>query len=117
MNKNMKPSADIEIMAMWINNQYENEYNPAHIHPDGSHLTSVLYLKVPDISTNDFPDGHLHLINNSSVVTNLELTDYFINPKVGDFYIFPSYLKHTAYPFKGKGLRRSLVVNSIIRGK
>ena len=24
---------------------------------------------------------------------------YVINPKVGDFYFFPSYMMHTVYPF------------------
>lgn len=110
-----KPKIDIKVM--WLNNQVENEYNPAHIHPDGSHLTSVLYLKVPDKMTDKFPDGKLHIINNSQCSYNsgnLELTDYFVSPEVGDFYIFPSYLKHAAYPFKGEGVRRSLVINSSI---
>ena len=117
MNKNTKPNVDIKLGGMWVNNQYENEYNPVHLHPDGSHLTSVLYLKVPNIPAENFPDGHLHIINNSQNLHNsgsMELTDYFVYPKVGDFYIFPSYLKHTAYPFKGKGVRRSLVINSKI---
>ena len=36
---------------------------------------------------------------------------YPIKPKVGDFYFFPHYLMHTAYPFKTKGERRSFSFN------
>ena len=32
-------------------------------------------------------------------------------PKVGDFYIFPSGLWHTVYPFKTPGERRSFSMN------
>ena len=34
-----------------------------------------------------------------------------IEPKVGDFYLFPNYLMHTAYPFKRDGERRSFSFN------
>ena len=36
-------------------------------------------------------------------------------PKVGDLYIFPSHLRHTAYPFYGEGERRSISMNMILR--
>ncbi len=32
-------------------------------------------------------------------------------PKVRDFYLFPSYLMHTVYPFKTPGERRSFSLN------
>ena len=32
-------------------------------------------------------------------------------PKVGDFYFFPNYLMHTAYPFTVEGERRSFSFN------
>jgi len=34
------------------------------------------------------------------------------NPKVGKFFLFPSYLKHFVYPFHVKGERRSLSFNA-----
>jgi len=124
--KDMKMSTQVDLgmrkivaktHKIWINNQVENEYNPAHVHPDGvSKLTSVLFLKVPKcITIKDKPDGYLHIIGSSQEQMksgNLEFSDYFIKPKAGYFYIFPSYLKHTAYPFRGDGIRRTLVLNS-----
>ena len=34
-----------------------------------------------------------------------------ITPKVGDFYLFPHYMMHNVYPFKGHGERRSMSFN------
>ena len=34
-----------------------------------------------------------------------------ITPKVGDFYLFPHYMMHNVYPFKGNGERRSMSFN------
>ena len=43
---------------------------------------------------------------------------YEIKPKVGDFYIFPHYLMHTVYPFKGTDEeRRSISFNAVIDEK
>ena len=40
---------------------------------------------------------------------------YTITPKVGDFYLFPSYLMHTVYPFSDtEEERRSVSFNAII---
>ena len=43
---------------------------------------------------------------------------HVIEPKVGDFYIFPYDMQHVVYPFNGNGMRRSLVINfDILREK
>ena len=34
-----------------------------------------------------------------------------IRPRIGDFYIFPSYMFHSVYPFKTPGERRSFSMN------
>ena len=40
-------------------------------------------------------------------------SSFLIKPKVGDFYVFPSYLFHSVYPFYTKGERRSFSMNMI----
>ena len=43
---------------------------------------------------------------------------YAITPKVGEFYLFPSYLMHTVYPFSGTDEeRRSVSFNAKIDEK
>ena len=38
----------------------------------------------------------------------------FIKPELGKFYVFPHYLMHLVYPFKGKDERRSISFNGEI---
>ena len=36
----------VQMLSMWVVNQYENEYNPTHIHTQ-CQISSAMYLKVP----------------------------------------------------------------------
>ena len=36
-----------------------------------------------------------------------------VSPVEGDLFMFPSYLLHTVYPFKGKSERRSVSMNFV----
>jgi hypothetical protein len=36
-------------------------------------------------------------------------------PEVGDMYVFPGYIQHTVYPFKGDGERRCIAFNMDLR--
>ena len=117
-HENGRELKDFQIIKSWIVRQFKNEYNPAHHHT--GHISGVGYLKVP---------GNLGstLQKNKSVNQNgkLELIDcspklmckgnYIINPKVGDFYLFPAYLLHTVYPFSDtEDERRSVSFNAAI---
>ena len=107
-----------EIISSWIVRQFENEYNPIHYH-DG-HISGVGYLKVPDdmgqtIQKNKSVqhNGKLILVDGSKKF--LCNPTYIITPKVGDFYLFPSYMMHTVYPFsKTLDERRSVSFNAKI---
>jgi len=107
-----------EIISSWIVRQFENEYNPIHYH-DG-HISGVGYLKVPDdmgqtIQKNKSVqhNGKLILVDGSKKF--LCNPTYIITPKVGDFYLFPSYMMHTVYPFsKTLQERRSVSFNAKI---
>ena len=37
-----------------------------------------------------------------------------VEPKLGDFYLFPNYMMHTVYPFYGNEERRSISFNAKI---
>jgi hypothetical protein len=91
-----------DIIASWVVKQFKNDYNPIHYH-DGQ-ISGVGYLKVPQDMGETIQktkklnhNGKLVLIDGSKkFVCN---PTYVINPKVGDFYFFPSYMMHTVYPF------------------
>jgi len=114
------------LKVMWLNEMNQNEYNPIHIHNNGL-LSSVVYLKVPDLSQSDIgnkkslnrvasqykeTDGRLEFVFSTTYeCNNGNLT---ITPEVGDFYLFPSSLLHVVYPYQGKQTRRSISFNANI---
>jgi len=105
-----------QIIKSWIVRQFKYEYNPIHYH--SGHISGVGYLKVPNnmgetsqknkkINNN----GKLILIDGSKKL--FSSPTYTITPKVGDFYLFPSYLMHTVYPFSNSDEeRRSVSFNA-----
>lgn len=109
----------LDITGAWYVRQFEHEYNPLHIHT-GCTISCVGYLSLPegieDEWENDYKDhfpanGHI----NFSYGTHGTHTcsSFLVKPKVGDFFVFPSYLFHTVYPFYTKGERRSFSMNMI----
>ena len=97
-NKELK---SIDIIRCWIVRQFQNEYNPVHLH--SGHISGVGYLKVPKSFGNVSEKkkindkGRLTFIHGS--VNLFSKATYVIRPEVGDFYLFPNYLLHTVYPF------------------
>lgn len=115
---------NLSLESSWVVSQYEGDYNPVHAH--GALFSSIVYLKVPEQIKNqnyyvpgpggphskECVDGCLHFIyGNMHQPTLQNFGPRLIIPKEGDFYIFPGYLLHTVYPFKGNGERRSLSFN------
>ena len=107
-----------QIIKSWIVRQFKYEYNPIHYH--SGHISGVGYLKVPNnmgetsqknkkVNNN----GKLILIDGSKKL--FSSPTYTITPRVGDFYLFPSYLMHTVYPFSNSDEeRRSVSFNARI---
>ena len=111
---------EVDMNSAWVNDQYENEYQGVHTHSGKEDLgfSSILYLKVPDFGkeitdTGKALNGKTELIGNCGGIWSRPT--HLITPKVGDFYIFPYDMQHLVYPFKGEGMRRSLVCNFDIR--
>ena len=107
-----------QIIKSWIVRQFKNEYNPIHYHTGD--ISGVGYLKVPNnigetIQKNKKinHNGKLILIDGSKKL--FCSPTYAITPQVGDFYLFPSYLMHSVYPFfNTEEERRSVSFNAII---
>ena len=114
-NEKIRNIKEIRILNLWVVRQFKGEYNPVHYH-EGD-LSGVGYLKLPKnmtinkevknkkIKTNgtiDFINGQKNFLSKSI---------YNVIPKIGEMYIFPNYLMHTAYPFNIEGERRSFSFN------
>jgi len=107
----------IKVVSGWFVRQFENEYNPLHIHT-GAAMSCVGYLGLPDGIEKEWEEdykdhhpanGHIQFAHGTT--SGYNNTNFMVKPQVGDFYIFPSELFHCVYPFKTKGERRSFSVN------
>ena len=108
---------NFELKDCWVVRQYENEYNPNHYH--SGHLSGVGYLKLPksfgeskQSTKNVNKNGMIEFVHGAKMF--LSGSQKLVKPAVGKFYVFPHYLMHVVYPFKGKGERRSISFNGEI---
>ena len=68
---------------------------------------------VQDKGDKVYKGGTLNLIHGSRQFLSHSI--FQIKPKVGNFYLFPNYMMHTVYPFKGTDdERRSISFNANI---
>jgi len=116
------------INSCWVVSQYENEYNPIHIH-SGCNVSAILYLKVPDYKNRrNFnskkdkgdQDGDIIFTYSSASQRNNDVLERGISqiaPKPGLLLLFPSHLQHAVYPFIGEGERRSISFNAVYKIK
>ncbi len=114
-NEKINNIKDIRILNLWVVRQFKGEYNPIHYH-EGD-LSGVGYVKLPKNMTKN------NKVKNKKIKTNgtidfingqknfLCKSIYNVVPKIGDMYVFPNYLMHTAYPFNIEGERRSFSFN------
>ncbi len=120
-SQNLYPSPEnIHLANSWIVSQYKGEYNPWHKH--SGNFSAVLYLKIPE-GMNDFMEKEYEDHYPSSGLIQFmygESQDFRSDtltclPEVGKMYLFPSWLKHSVYPFYCEGERRSLSFNAFFR--
>ena len=113
----------IQMIAMWLVSQKDNEYQPIHTHSN-CQISTVMYLKIPKYLPSRNPtqndDGAIIFTNNASTDNFWGKPILKILPQVGDFYIFSGSQFHQVYPFRtadGKGERRSVSFNAICSSK
>ena len=115
---NLYPSIDnIHLAQCWLVSQYKNEYNPWHKH--SGNFSAAMYLKIPK-GMNDFMDKEYNDHYPASGLIQFmygEAQDFrsdtlMCKPEVGKMFLFPSWLRHSVYPFYCEGERRSLSFNA-----
>jgi len=104
-----------ELISMWCVSQYAGDFNPLHVH--SGDLSGVVYLKVPPcIAEERAKEDHHPAVGDIQFIAGTPQSFSSNNiqfiPKVGDLYIFPSWLHHTVYPFRTQDQeRRSISFN------
>ncbi len=115
--KTPRPDAnELLVNTSWIVNSVAGDFNPPHMHY--GHISCAGWLQVPDcITKGEERDeaGIFEFVHGSPAF--MVDTKYPIKPEVGKFVMFPSWLQHTVYPFRGKGVRRSMSFNFVLRNK
>ena len=110
-----KGNKKLEILSCWINDMKEGEYNPPHTHHDLSGWSTVLFLKVPEF-INDAKDPHKFKDGNLGFVSHDGIGTTWVEPQLGEFYIFEARHQHCVMPFKTKikgEIRRSMSFNFV----
>ena len=107
----------LNILSCWVNDMTEGEYNPPHTHHNGTGWSTVLFLKIPPYindakEPHKFRDGKLGFMMQETEGEG----SHYLDPEVGDFYIFNANHQHFVMPFKTKKpkeIRRSISFNFI----
>ena len=119
-----KNSFKVGINSGWYVRSYEGDFNPLH-HHTGCQISCLGFLKLPEDINEYWQEedkdhnayGGYTDFRYGTVGLNCS-NNFKVKPKVGDIYMFPSWLDHMVYPFKSKykfpdekGERRSFSFN------
>ncbi len=126
-----KGPKQIQIDETWSVHSYDGDYNPIHDHGTKTlmGISTTAWTKVPpQIGNVNAQSPTYSLYNESghsdgciafqygqvSVIDSERLKpaqSFVMTPEVGKLLIFPSWLQHMVYPFKGEGERRTIASN------
>jgi len=102
---------NVNLHNSWIVNSVAGDFNPPHTH---SGLVSAAgWTMVPQsIEKNQEKDNAGWIEFLFSDPHPLLSSKFPVKPTVGKVMFFPSWLQHQVYPFRGKGIRRSISFNA-----
>lgn len=98
-----------QLVSAWTIKQSEGDYQALHSHE--AHISGNIYIDVPYLSDNSKVSDSclefkLPLVKNPS---NFQFVDTWrFQPQSMKMVIFPSYVPHTVYPWRGQGNRTIL---------
>lgn len=108
---NVKP----KIISAWTIKQKPGDYQAMHDHE--AHISGSIFIEVPELDPgSNISDGNLEL--RLPVIRNparfVFVDQCRIIPTLKSMTMFPSYLPHTVYPWKGKGHRTVLAWDVVL---
>ena len=128
----LKNPKQVMIDETWSVHSYDGDYNPIHDHGTKTvmGISTTAWTKVPKqigakatantptyslYNESGHSDGCISFqYGMNSVIDSERLRppqSFVMTPEVGKLLVFPSWLQHMVYPFKGKGERRTIASN------
>jgi hypothetical protein len=128
----LKCAKKVEIDETWSVHSYDGDYNPIHDHGTKTlmGISTTAWTKVPSqIGAKAIANSPSYSLYNESghsdgcisfqygrvsVLDSERLApaqSFVMTPEVGKLLVFPSWLQHMVYPFKGEGERRTIASN------
>ena len=128
----LKCAKKVEIDETWSVHSYDGDYNPIHDHGTKTlmGISTTAWTKVPSqIGAKAIANSPSYSLYNESghsdgcisfqygrvsVLDSERLApaqSFVMTPEVGKLLVFPSWLQHMVYPFKGDGERRTIASN------
>ena len=128
----LKGNKQVQIDETWSVHSYDGDYNPIHDHGTKTlmGISTTAWTKVPpQIGAKATANSLTYSLYNESghsdgciafqygqvsVIDTDRLKpaqSFVMTPEVGKLLLFPSWLQHMVYPFKGEGERRTIASN------
>ncbi len=107
------------VNSIWTIRQYPGQYQEMHSHPGGN-ISGNVYLSAPELEIDSYKSDSQLLF---SFPQTKDITKFIMNdtmrytPVPGTVILFPSYLPHTVYPWRGTGTRTVLAFDAVLRPK
>ena len=100
----------LKVLSSWFVNSVAGDFNPIHQHE--GRISAAGWLMMPESIQKDKEKeyaGWIEFMYGENL--NLLNNKHAVKPAVGQIFMFPSWLQHTVYPFRGDGIRRSISFN------
>jgi hypothetical protein len=104
------------VTSIWTIKQEHGQYQELHSHP-GGYISGNIYINAPDFAEDSASsDGVLTFkLPQTKDVTKFIMNDTWkYKPTPGTVIVFPSYLSHTVYPWRGQGTRTVMAFDAKI---
>jgi hypothetical protein len=98
-----------QLVSAWTIKQQAGDYQALHNHE--AHISGNIYIDIPDLDVDSkVSDSYLEfkipVVKNTSTFHFVD--SWRFKPQVMKMVIFPSYISHTVYPWRGQGNRTIL---------
>jgi uncharacterized protein (TIGR02466 family) len=107
------------VTSIWTIRQFEDSYQEMHTHPGGN-LSGNIYISAPELREHSkASDSQIAFrLPQTRDIGKFIMNDMWkYNPVPGTVVVFPSYLPHTVYPWKGTGHRTVMAFDAKLVAK